>query len=372
MLLDEARRVRLGGLGLRERRARAEPRAAAMGVPAAEAARRASASRLGSHDDRRRGRARPLAVVPAAVGTPAWLSGARGTARWQTGRCGCSWRCRAASTPRSPRRCSSRTGHEVVGATLKLWGGPSDSGCCSVADVDDARRVADQLGIEHHVFNFTEEFDARVVDPYVAAHARGPDAQPLRRVQPPHQVRRLLGRAPTRLGFDALATGHHARVVAGAPGAAALLRAAPTRRRTSPTCSRCSASAQLARVVLPVGRADQGRGARRAPRARAAHRGQARQPGRLLHPRRQGRRRVPRRAHRAAPGRRSSTRRPASDARRRSTPSSSSPSASAAGSARRATARRRYVVDVDVAARRVVVRRARTAGRRGRARRRAR
>ena len=33
-------------------------------------------------------------------------------------------------------------GHEVVGATLKLWGGPSDSGCCSVADVDDARRVA--------------------------------------------------------------------------------------------------------------------------------------------------------------------------------------------------------------------------------------
>jgi tRNA-uridine 2-sulfurtransferase len=33
-------------------------------------------------------------------------------------------------------------GHEVVGATLKLWGGASDSGCCSVADVEDARRVA--------------------------------------------------------------------------------------------------------------------------------------------------------------------------------------------------------------------------------------
>ena len=37
-------------------------------------------------------------------------------------------------------------GHDVVGATLKLWGGASDSGCCSVADVDDARRVAEQLG----------------------------------------------------------------------------------------------------------------------------------------------------------------------------------------------------------------------------------
>ena len=54
-------------------------------------------------------------------------------------------------------------GHDVVGATLKLWGGPSDSGCCSVADVDDARRVAQQLGIDHHVFNLTEEFDRHVV-----------------------------------------------------------------------------------------------------------------------------------------------------------------------------------------------------------------
>ena len=56
-------------------------------------------------------------------------------------------------------------GHDVVGATLKLWGGPSDSGCCSVADVDDARRVAQQLGIAHHVFNLTEEFDRNVVTP---------------------------------------------------------------------------------------------------------------------------------------------------------------------------------------------------------------
>lgn len=50
-------------------------------------------------------------------------------------------------------------GHEVVGATMKLWGGPSDSGCCSVADVEDARRVAQQLGITHHVFNFTSDFE---------------------------------------------------------------------------------------------------------------------------------------------------------------------------------------------------------------------
>ena len=45
-------------------------------------------------------------------------------------------------------------GHDVVGVTMKLWGGASDTGCCSVSDVDDARRVAQQLDIDHLVFNF--------------------------------------------------------------------------------------------------------------------------------------------------------------------------------------------------------------------------
>ena len=64
-------------------------------------------------------------------------------------------------------------GHEVVGATLKLWGGESDSGCCSISDVDDARRVADHLGIDHHTFNFGDAFTEHVVAPYAADHAAG-------------------------------------------------------------------------------------------------------------------------------------------------------------------------------------------------------
>ena len=70
-------------------------------------------------------------------------------------------------------------GHEVTGVTMRLWGGPSDTGCCSVADVDDARRAAQQLGIAHHVFNFSDEFGALVMAPYVADHAAGRTPNPI-------------------------------------------------------------------------------------------------------------------------------------------------------------------------------------------------
>ncbi len=102
-------------------------------------------------------------------------------------------------------------GHDVVGATLKLWGGISDSGCCSVADVEDARRVAQQIGIEHHVFNLTEDFERHVVNPYVEEHARGRTPNPCIECNRAMKFDRLLRRAD-RLGFERLATGHHARV----------------------------------------------------------------------------------------------------------------------------------------------------------------
>ena len=100
----------------------------------------------------------------------------------------------------------------VVGATLKLWGGASDSGCCSVADVEDARRVADQLGITHHVFNFSATFEERVVAPYVEGHAGGRTPNPCIECNRHVKFDRLLERARV-LGFDEVATGHHARRV---------------------------------------------------------------------------------------------------------------------------------------------------------------
>jgi tRNA-uridine 2-sulfurtransferase len=141
-------------------------------------------------------------------------------------------------------------GHEVVGATLKLWGGPADSGCCSVADVDDARRVADRLGIDHHVFNFSERFEDSVVAHYVESHRNGRTPNPCVECNRHLKFGALLDRA-RRLGFDALATGHHARVVRrdGSPRLARGLDAAKDQSYVLAMLG----PAELADVVLPVG-----------------------------------------------------------------------------------------------------------------------
>jgi tRNA-specific 2-thiouridylase len=141
-------------------------------------------------------------------------------------------------------------GHDVVGATLKLWGGPSDSGCCSVADVEDARRVAQQLDIDHHVFNLTEEFGRHVVEPYVEAHVQGRTPNPCIECNRAIKFDRLLQRAD-RLGFDRLATGHHARVRDDG-GRWTLRRGADGAKDQSYVLSMLDQHA-LARVLFPVG-----------------------------------------------------------------------------------------------------------------------
>jgi tRNA-specific 2-thiouridylase len=141
-------------------------------------------------------------------------------------------------------------GHDVVGATLKLWGGPQSSGCCSVADVDDARRVAQQLGIPHHVFNLAGDFERDVVGPYVAAHAQGRTPNPCIECNRHIKFDRLLARA-RRLGFDRLATGHHAQVLER-DGRFSLRRGADPLKDQSYVLSMLGQS-QLGAIVLPVG-----------------------------------------------------------------------------------------------------------------------
>ena len=149
-------------------------------------------------------------------------------------------------------RCVAAFGADaVVGATLKLWGGASDSGCCSVADVDDARRVADQLGIVHHVFNFADDFERHVVGPYVSGHAAGRTPNPCIECNRHLKFDRLLARAEA-LGFAAVATGHHARCERDDRGTWHLLRGADDRKDQSYVLAMLG-QAQLARTLLPLG-----------------------------------------------------------------------------------------------------------------------
>jgi tRNA-specific 2-thiouridylase len=142
-------------------------------------------------------------------------------------------------------------GHDVTGVTMKLWGGESDTGCCSVSDVDDARRVARALGIDHHVFNFGDRFDADVVAPYVAAHAEGLTPNPCIECNRHLKFDKLLVRARA-LGFDAIATGHHARVVSLPDGTLRVARGADVAKDQSYVLYMLG-QAQLRQTLLPVG-----------------------------------------------------------------------------------------------------------------------
>ena len=141
-------------------------------------------------------------------------------------------------------------GYHVTGVTLKLWGGESDSGCCSVADVEDARRVAAQLGIPHYVFNFTDDFGTRVVDPYIEAYASGSTPNPCVECNRVIKFGRLFNRAEA-LGFDSVATGHHARVQQ-CDGRWLLLRGTDRAKDQSYVLYMLT-QRELARTLLPVG-----------------------------------------------------------------------------------------------------------------------
>ena len=142
-------------------------------------------------------------------------------------------------------------GHDVVGVTMKLWGGESDTGCCSVSDVDDARRVARKLGIDHHVFNFGDRFGRDVVDRYVDAHALGETPNPCIECNRHVKFDKLLRRAHA-LGFDAVATGHHARIVDHGRGRRRIARGVDRAKDQSYVLFMLG-QAQLARVRFPVG-----------------------------------------------------------------------------------------------------------------------
>lgn len=112
-------------------------------------------------------------------------------------------------------------GYDVVGVSMRLWAGASDSGCCSLDDFLDARQVAEQLGIPFYVMDFSRAFERAVVDDFVAEYGRGRTPNPCARCNQYVKFAGFWQRA-RELGATRIATGHYARVAAAADGAALL------------------------------------------------------------------------------------------------------------------------------------------------------
>ncbi len=142
-------------------------------------------------------------------------------------------------------------GHDVVGVHLALSTAPGalrtgSRGCCSREDASDARRAADVLGIPFYVWDFADRFKEDVIDEFVDAYAAGQTPNPCLTCNEKIKFAALASKA-VALGFDALATGHYARLVDGE------LRRAVDEDKDQSYVLAVLTREQLDRALFPVG-----------------------------------------------------------------------------------------------------------------------
>jgi len=145
-------------------------------------------------------------------------------------------------------------GHRVFGIMLRLWAEPGAVGanrCCTTDAIEDARSVADRLGIAFQVIDMAARFREAVVEPFVHAVEHGGTPNPCFDCNRRVRFGSLLDSA-LALGADALATGHYARVLAGPGGGLRLLRGLDRAKDQSYMLHRLD-QAMLAKARFPLG-----------------------------------------------------------------------------------------------------------------------
>ncbi|GGK19338.1 tRNA-specific 2-thiouridylase MnmA [Pilimelia terevasa] len=143
-------------------------------------------------------------------------------------------------------------GHDVTGVHLALSRHPQAyrtgaRGCCTAEDARDARRAADVLGIPFYVWDLAQEFHEDVVEDFVAEYAAGRTPNPCLRCNEKIKFAAVLDRA-VALGFDAVVTGHHARL-----GADGLLRRSVDTAKDQSYVLAVLDRRQLDRSLFPLG-----------------------------------------------------------------------------------------------------------------------
>jgi tRNA-specific 2-thiouridylase len=152
-------------------------------------------------------------------------------------------------------------GHSVVGLTMQLWNQrrlpelANDGGvgrCCSLDDVYDARRVAEQLGIPYYVVNFEDQFERQVVEPFVSEYLAGHTPIPCTLCNNFIKFDRFMDLADG-VGAEQIATGHYARVTRDPETGRYQLRRAIDTGKDQTYFLFGLTQKQLARTLFPLG-----------------------------------------------------------------------------------------------------------------------
>ena len=147
-------------------------------------------------------------------------------------------------------------GYETIGVTMKLFdddliGREIESSCCSLNDVEDARLVANRLGIKHYVFNFQDDFKSCVVDRFVDAYEKGLTPNPCIDCNRFIKFKRLMHRA-NELEQDYVVTGHYVRSDVDS-GGRFLLKRGLDRTKDQSYVLYSLTQDELARSLFPLG-----------------------------------------------------------------------------------------------------------------------
>lgn len=147
-------------------------------------------------------------------------------------------------------------GHDVVGVHMALSRSRAEHrtgsrGCCSIEDSNDARRAADVLGIPYYVWDLSDEFHDLVVEDFLSEYEAGRTPNPCVRCNEHIKFDTLLARAQA-LGFDAVCTGHYARVVETPAGGRELHRSADSAKDQSYVLAVMGPD-KLSRAMFPLG-----------------------------------------------------------------------------------------------------------------------